>query len=39
MEMSIDCVYPMPEATLTVFLFVGGQLICIIVILIDQASA
>ena len=39
MEMSIECVYPMPEATPTGFLFVGGKLIGIIVILIDQAAA
>ena len=36
MEMSIECVYPIPEATPTGFLFIGGQLVGIIIILINQ---
>ena len=36
MEMSVECVYPIPEATPTGFLFIGGQLVGIIIIVINQ---
>lgn len=38
MELSVECMYPIPEATPTGFLFIGGQLIGIVIILIDQAA-
>ena len=34
MEMSVECVYPIPEATSSGFLFIGGQLIGFIMILV-----
>jgi FLVCR family MFS transporter 7 len=33
MEMSVECVYPIPEATTTGLLFIAGQLVGIIMIL------
>lgn len=33
MEMSVECVYPIPEATTTGLLFIGGQAVGIVMIL------
>ena len=39
MEMSVECVYPIPEATATGLLLIGGQLVGIIMILAYPAVA
>ena len=39
MEMSVECVYPIPEATSTGLLFIAGQLVGIIMIVAYPAVA
>lgn len=39
MEMSVECVYPIPEATSTGILFMGGQIVGILMILLYPATA
>lgn len=39
MEMSVECVYPIPEATTTGILFMGGQIVGILMILLYPLTA
>ena len=39
MEMSVECVYPIPEATTTGLLFISGQIVGILMILIYPQTA